>query len=819
MHPSFNRLTSHAKQAISYAQKLSGETNLRQIDSLYLAIGIISQKGSLGENLAAGFHIQKSKLLTYLKNSHHKKSASFSCYDALIKAYRVALSSKSPFVGTEHILYGLLSLPGQLEKFIPEKIYADKSNLPTIPKKTTLSKEKEDAPAGDIFGQINMLIDNFFSASADKEKTKKRSHLASFCSNLNELVQAEEHLLIGRKTEMERISNILGRKTKNNPVLIGDPGVGKTAIVEGLALQIKQGKAPFYLANKKILSLDLGLLIAGTTFRGEFEARLKEVIAEAKQNPNLILFIDEIHNLVGAGNSIGGMDAANMLKPALSRGQIQVIGATTFEEYRKYIEKDAALERRFQPVVVNEPSVEETIAIIRGIKNNFETYHSIEITDAAICQAASLAKRYIIDRFLPDSAIDLIDETAARIRSKQMNTRLFKMLLNKETKLESVIKDKETLVVNDRFEDAIRLRNKEKQLQNEITGLKKQLTAYQKKHRTSMDEKEIQQTISSHTRIPTELLNADNINILKSVAEHLKQNIFGQDEAVQKINETLLRQFSGVGAPDRPLGSFLFVGPSGVGKTYTAKLLAQSIAAGNTESLIHINMSEFMERHTVSKLLGAPAGYVGYDDSADLMEKIRRNPYSVVLFDEIDKADPSVLNILLQIMEEGSINDSKGRKINFRNTIIILTSNIGTEELNQLSRLGFELSEDKIRIKESETKKIVMEELKEQLAPEFLNRLDHIIVFEPLLEEQIKKIIRHELEILSKRLAEKSISLNYPQSVIDFLTKNSIDPQQGARLIRKQIESRIEPLIAKKLLESSKNCFNLTIRQDNITIR
>jgi len=625
--------------------------------------------------------------------------------------------------------------------------------------------------------------------------------------------------VIGRDDEIRRAIQVLQRRTKNNPVLIGDPGVGKTAIVEGLALQIKQGKAPFYLANKKILSLDLGLLIAGTTFRGEFEARLKEVIAEAKQNPNLILFIDEIHNLVGAGNSIGGMDAANMLKPALSRGQIQVIGATTFEEYRKYIEKDAALERRFQPVVVNEPSVEETIAIIRGIKNNFETYHSIEITDAAICQAASLAKRYIIDRFLPDSAIDLIDETAARIRSKQMNTRLFKMLLNKETKLESVIKDKETLVVNDRFEDAIRLRNKEKQLQNEITGLKKQLTAYQKKHRTSMDEKEIQQTISSHTRIPTELLNADNINILKSVAEHLKQNIFGQDEAVQKINETLLRQFSGVGAPDRPLGSFLFVGPSGVGKTYTAKLLAQSIAAGNTESLIHINMSEFMERHTVSKLLGAPAGYVGYDDSADLMEKIRRNPYSVVLFDEIDKADPSVLNILLQIMEEGSINDSKGRKINFRNTIIILTSNIGTEELNQLSRLGFELSEDKIRIKESETKKIVMEELKEQLAPEFLNRLDHIIVFEPLLEEQIKKIIRHELEILSKRLAEKSISLNYPQSVIDFLTKNSIDPQQGARLIRKQIESRIEPLIAKKLLESSKNCFNLTIRQDNITIR
>lgn len=802
MNNIFNRLTKNAKEAIRYCQKISHRTDLKAIDSVFLIKAILAQKGSLGRNIIQSFNIDEKKIDKLIKTRALEKDSTdyVSVHEVTIKAFQLALISKNSFVGTEHLVYGLLSIPNQAEKFLPKKslqqqLQPNKHLPPVLNQKTP--------PLGDLFGEINMLIENFFSTS--KDKPKKVSFLQSYCTDLTNMVNLKDHFLVGRKQEMERISNILGRKIKNNPVLVGDPGVGKTAIVEGLALKIKEGKAPFYLSNKKILSLDLGSLIAGTTFRGEFESRLKEIIAEAKKNKQVILFIDEIHNLVGAGNAVGGMDAANLLKPALSRGEIQVIGATTYDEYRKYIEKDAALERRFQPVMVHEPTVQEAAEILKGIKKSYEHYHNITITDAAISQSAYLAKRYLHDRFLPDSAIDLIDETAARIRAKTSHMKIFQQLALKQNRLDEIINEKEVLVMNDRYEEAIHLREQEKVLQKELQLLKKKQKSYEEQHPIVLNESDVQHTISLVTKIPTSLISCENNAIVSNTKQILQKELIGQAEAVNKISQTLTRQFCGIGNPNRPLGSFLFIGPTGVGKTLTAKLLAKALSpAAAKDALIQINMSEFMERHSVSRLLGAPAGYVGYEESGELSEKVRRNPYSVVLFDEIEKADPAVLNILLQILEEGALSDSKGRSINFKNTVIILTSNIGTTELNQISSLGFQTDQPQKRI-ESEKKRTeqnILEELNQQLPVELINRLDHIIVYNPLSKEDIKKVTDLTLERLSERLKEKNINLKYAEALINFIAQKSLNAQQGARLVKRKVEELVEPLVAEKILKN-----------------
>lgn len=801
MNNIFNRLTKNAKQAIKQSQKLSDQTDLKKIDSVFLLKSILEQKGSLGRNIMQSFNVDEKKIDKLLKSQPQQKkvAASVSVHEVTIKAFQLALISKNSFVGTEHLVYGLLSIPSQAEKFLPKKSL---QKQPQPSKHLPPMLNQKNPPLGDLFGEINMLIENFFSSS--KEKTKKASFLQSYCTDLNSSVSSQDHFLVGRKEEMERISNILGRKVKNNPVLVGDPGVGKTAIVEGLALKIKEGKAPFYLSNKKILSLDLGSLIAGTTFRGEFESRLKEIINEAKRNKNVILFIDEIHNLVGAGNAVGGMDAANLLKPALSRGEIQVIGATTYDEYRKYIEKDAALERRFQPIMINEPTMDEAVEILKGIKKSYENYHNITITDDAISQSAYLAKRYLHDRFLPDSAIDLIDETSARIRAKTSHLKIFQEISNKKNKLDDLINNKEMLVMSDRYEEAIRLREQEKNLQRELSVLKKKQKNYEAEHPITLDQADVQHTISLMTKVPTSLLSCENNSIITHTKQLLQRELIGQKEALAKISQTLVRQFCGIGNPNRPLGSFLFIGPTGVGKTLTAKLLARALSPAAKESLIQINMSEFMERHSVSRLLGAPAGYVGYEESGELSEKVRRNPYSVVLFDEIEKADPSVLNILLQILEEGALTDSKGRVVNFKNTIIILTSNIGTTELNQISHLGFETGEAKEKIisEKKRTEQSIMEELSQQLPAELTNRLDHIIVYNPLSKDDIKKVTQITLEKLAQRIKGKDISLKYDKSAVEFISQKSLNANQGARLVKRNIEEMVEPLIAEKIFKT-----------------
>ncbi|MDZ7612243.1 MAG: ATP-dependent Clp protease ATP-binding subunit [Candidatus Moranbacteria bacterium] len=798
------RLTRNAKEALEKSKKLGGSSDIKKINALFLLKSLSSQKGSLGKVILQNMKPSGKNLLT--KQEINKRNTRITAYDVLIKAYQVANLSQTPFVGTEHLFHALLSLLAQKEKTLFNKYFKKGfSNLPGSGK-TNGENHGHQFNSPDFMGEMNSLIENFFSSGGDKQK---RSYLADFGTDFNEQAKKQDNILVGRETELERISNILGRKNKNNPVLIGEPGVGKTAIIEGLAQKINEGTAPFYLSNKKIIALDLGLLVAGTNFRGEFEARLKEVVKEAKENPDVILFIDELHNLVGAGNAVGGMDAANILKPALSRGEIQVIGATTTDEYRKNIEKDAALERRFQSIYIDEPDQKKTARILQGIKPLYEKYHNIKISNKVVSLAPQMAARYFSDKFLPDSAIDLIDESAAKKRTSSKNIDLYRRLSRKEEELKNITHSKENLVMADRYEEAIRLRDEERKAQDEIDELKKRLRQMEKKNPIKLEADDVREVVSIHSGIPVSLIKEKDSDTPAQVKKKLQKKLVGQKEIVEKIHQTLLRRSSGVTHPEKPFGSFLFIGSSGVGKTMTAKLLSEALSSASKGNLIQINMSEFMERHSVSRLLGAPAGYVGYEESGELTEKIRRNPYSVVLFDEIEKADKNVLNILLQILDEGEITDSKGRKVSFRNAVIVLTSNIGTNELNKFSKIGFGESKEKSLQNKEQIEQEIIAKLKEELPLEFINRLDSILIFNYLTKEDIGKIVKKELSGLSQRLKEKRIELAIDNSVIEDLAKKSYDSQQGARLVKKQIEELIEPVLAEKIASSAPRKINL----------
>jgi len=798
------RLTTNAKEVINNLKKITKQSDLRKIDAILLLRSIGNCKGCLGKSLLDTFNVK-------LENSMPKRKKNTSAHNALTKAAKIAYTIKSPYIGTEHLAQGVLSMP-EYSHLIP---WANgKDEQPQI-KILGINQFNQKKQSGDYFGEISSMIENYFSPLGISQKQKKQSLLENFCTNLNQTT-SKHHKIIGRKNELDRIAHILGRRMKNNPVLIGDPGVGKTAIVEGLAKNINEGKAPYFLSGKKVMSLDLGMLIAGTTFRGEFESRLKDVVTEIKNKKDIILFIDEIHNLVGAGNAIGGMDAANLLKPVLSRGEIQVIGATTIDEYQKHIEKDSALERRFQPIVVNEPTVDESCRILKGIRPFYEKFHNVKITDEACIAAAQLAKRYLTGRFLPDSAIDLIDETAARLRSEQSNNKLYQQLKIAQQKHQRIIADKEHLVLNDQYEAAIRMRQEEKKISMILNKTKKRLDLFEKKNPISISGKDIRVTLSRTSMIPEQLLHNQDRQIAKNVRNLLSQGLIGQKHVGKRISDIILRQVSGISAPNRPLGSFLFIGPTGVGKTHAAKLLARSISPDSKETLIQINMSEFMERHTASRLLGAPAGYVGYDDSNELTDKIRRKPYSVVLFDEIEKAEPSVLNLLLQVFEEGEISDSKGRKVNFKNTIVILTSNIGTSDLNKLQELGFGTKKGITQEKEK-VQQTIIEELDETLPPEFINRLDDIFIFNHLTKKDIQSIVMLELNVISSRLKRKKIGFSYDDKVIQLLANQAFDQKQGARKVRKIIQDLVEPAIAKKILGTKKiGHIHLFIEKDKL---
>ncbi len=799
-------LTTNAQEALKETIEKSNKKSLKKIKAKNLIETIKNQSGSLGN-----FLIKKTKNQAKKEDIKNNEKAELCLLDVVIKAFQSASLANNYYVGTEHLIFSYFKLLEEKQNIL---------NASNKSGKNDWIENDNDIPGGhnnpNMFGEINALIGNFLSAGKNKSADIKT--LNHFCVNLNEMARSQDHILIGRKNELERISNTLGRKMKNNPVLIGEPGVGKTAIVEGLARQINEGEAPFYLNNKKILTLDLGSLVAGTNFRGEFENRLKEVVEEAKNHKNIILFIDEIHNLIGAGSAVGGMDAANLLKPALSRGEIQIIGATTFEEYHKYVEKDAALERRLQPIVVNEPSQGEALKILKGIKKSYERYHQIKIDSDALEAAVNLAKKYLTNRYLPDSAIDLIDETSAKIRSNSQKHGAYNELQNKKNQLQELIDQKENLVLTDQYEEAIRMRDLEKKLEKEIEALRKTINNKQGPavHITAGD---VSQTLAQSMNLPLELLLKEKKSIPQQSKRMLKKNLFGQNHVIENIYKTLICQFSHLANASRPLGSFLFLGPSGVGKTLTAKLISQVISPGNENSLIQINMSEFMEKHTVSRLLGAPAGYVGYEESGEFLDKIRKNPYSIVLFDEIEKADQQVLNILLQILEEGEITSAKGQIINFKNTIIILTSNIGVNRLNKIPELGFGTQGKKIKNEIENTRENIQQDLEEILSNELLNRLDNILFFNHLNTRTVSKIVSQELDLIKERLKQQRIYFNFHQPAVKKIAKESLDFQQGARLAHRQIKQEVEPLLAEKLLAKKKyQKLTLTIKNKKLAV-
>lgn len=689
------------------------------------------------------------------------------------------------YVGTEHILLALMREIDSVAVRIlidtnidPQRIFADLLRL--------LS---EDSPVANY-------SDSSFSSSVDTNTPT----LNQYGKNLTALAKESKlDPVIGRKNEIQRIIEILSRRTKNNPVLIGEPGVGKTAVVEGLAQMIVDNKVPEILKNKKVVSLDMSAMIAGAKYRGDFEERLKNVLQEIKKAGNIILFIDEMHTIIGAGAAEGAMDAANILKPLLSRGEIQIIGATTLNEYRKHIEKDAALERRFQTVIVDEPTTEDTVKILSGLKDKYEAHHKVKITDEAIKAAVDLSERYINDRFLPDKAIDLIDEACSKIKLRTVT--MPKNILDMENKIEKVSKEKEEAIISQSFEKAAKLRDEEKELKDKVNKARENWKKKEENKEASVNAEDIANVVSAWTKIPVTKLTKTESEKLKNLDLELKKRVIGQDDAVEALARAIKRARVGLQNENRPIGSFMFLGPTGVGKTELTKALAENLF-GNENQLIRLDMSEFMEAHSVSKLIGSPPGYVGYDEGGQLTEQVRRKPYSIVLFDEIEKAHPDVFNMLLQILDDGRLTDSTGRTVSFKNTVIIMTSNAGARNIVEHHSIGFMNKEDSKKDYEK-TRDEVMAELKKIFRPEFLNRLDDIIVFKKLSNESIEKITKIMLDEFIKRLEKKNIKVDVSDDVIKYISKVGFDDTYGARPLRRAIQSKIEDKFAEEMLDGN----------------
>jgi ATP-dependent Clp protease ATP-binding subunit ClpC len=695
------------------------------------------------------------------------------------------------YVGTEHLLLGLL----REEKGIAAQVLTEAGvNLDAARSETLRLLGTEMPQQGGAAPQSTSQ-----SAPAAAPKTDKKSKtpaLDHFCRDLTQLA-AESQLdpTIGRQKEIERVMEILTRRKKNNPVLIGEPGVGKTAIVEGLAQLIATGECPDALRDHRVLSLDMAAVIAGTKYRGQFEERLKAVMNEIAQNKNVILFIDELHTLVGAGAAEGAIDASNMLKPALARGELQCVGASTLNEYRKYIEKDGALERRFQTVIVDPPSIDETVAILRGLKKKYEDHHRIEIPDETLVAAAKLSERYITDRFLPDKAIDVIDEAGARARLAAQAPPPEVAQLKEE--LEKVNGEKESAVRDQNFERAASLRDSERVLQGDIRKKQEEWEKRRQSHRPSITEENVAFIVSRWTGIPvTRLREAETARLLR-MEEELHQNVVAQEEAIRSIARSIRRSRAGLKDPKRPIGSFIFSGPTGVGKTELARALAKFLFA-DPAALIRVDMSEYMEKFSVSRLIGAPPGYVGYEDSGTLTKAIRRKPYSVVLLDEIEKAHPDVFNILLQVLDEGHLTDNYGRVIDFKNTVVIMTSNVGAKDISKNKSLGFTAPDFKASFERMAEK--VKEELQHVFNPEFLNRVDDIIVFHPLQRDHIRQIVAILLQETRKRLSEEELSVRLSEAATDFLVQHGFDEQYGARPLKRAIQRYIEDPLSEKIL-------------------
>ena len=693
-------------------------------------------------------------------------------------------------IGTEHILMSLLEEPNCQAVEIIESAGIDiRSLYSDVIESMGLSAAGDTDRDGQKHG------------TAKKSGGKNTPNLNSYGTDLTEMVRENKiDPIIGRGTEIERVIQVLSRRTKNNPCLIGEPGVGKTAIAEGLAQHIIEGSVPEPLKNKRVVTLDIASMIAGSKYRGDFEERLKNVIEEVKKEGNVILFIDELHVLVGAGSAEGAMDAANILKPSLARGEIQVIGATTLDEYKKHIEKDAALERRFQPIIVSEPSEEDAIAILKGIRDKYEAHHGVKISDEAIESAVRLSSRYIRDRFLPDKAIDLMDEAASKLRMKNLTAP--PDMKSKEEEIKRVAGEKENAVRNQDFEKAATLRDKEKVLASELEEMKKNWNSESGKEKLTLTAEDIEDVVTQTTGIPVKKLVHEESERLLNMEDILHKRVVGQDEAVNAVARAIRRGRVGLKDPKRPIGSFLFLGPTGVGKTELSKALAE-VLFGDESAMIRVDMSEYMEKHTVSKMIGSPPGYVGFDDGGQLTEKVRRKPYSVILFDEIEKAHPDVFNIMLQILDDGRLTDAKGRTVDFKNTVIIMTSNIGAKTITDSKKLGFTPAEDNFDRNQETIRENVMDELKRSFRPEFLNRIDDIIVFKQLDREDIKQIASRLCDSVVKSLKELGITLSVEDSAIDVLVEKGFDVTYGARPLKRAIQSLIEDKMAEKMLEKT----------------
>ncbi len=811
------RLSSRAKNALIAAQMASEELNHDHIGTEHLLFGIVAEKSSFAAEILIKAKISpevvKTELILVNKNRETdtwKPILSENLKQAIERSAIIASQYGYQFIGTEHFLYGLLTSQSNKSKVILSKlgidigelehnliaVFENISKFPEMPNESPMNGGNvgpHDHPHAP--GQMPMGPDG-----------RKGSVLEYYTTDLTKKAASGSiDPVIGRKKEIDRLVSILGRRTKNNPVLIGEAGVGKTAIVEGLALAIANREVPDILLDKKILSLDLALVVAGSMFRGEFENRLKQIIDEVKADTNLILFIDELHTMVGAGATSGSLDAANILKPALARGEIRTIGATTLSEYKKYIEHDAALERRFQSILVEEPSKEESVAILKGLRPNYEKHHRVTITDEAILAAVELSDRYIQDHFLPDKAVDLVDETAATLRNLHSNSKTARNRKKVENELNALEEEKTKAVLSQDFTTALHLRSQEEKLMTQ-----KKLLETQEKEDTepvySITAEDIAATVSLMTKIPLKKLAQTEIGKLNNLEKTLKTRIVGQDEAITEIARTIRRSRAGLADPKRPIGSFMFLGPTGVGKTETAKMIAQEVFE-DPDALIRVDMSEFMERHNTSRLIGAPAGYVGYEDGGRLTEAVRRKPYSVILFDEIEKAHPDVFNILLQVLEDGQLTDAQGKRVNFANTVIIMTSNLGMQELNaQARKIGFADKEEqddqkaKLEADYDRIKVGLMEQLKRDLRPEFINRIDKILIFRPLGMQQLRKITAINFSDVQKRLALQNITLKATPALIKFISEKSFDPLQGARYIRKNIQDLVSDPLAEKII-------------------
>ncbi len=807
----YYKFTARAEKALEYAQEIAMELGHNYIGTEHLLYGLIEEgtgvaskvlqnqgltservKQSIEEIVGVGDEIEDANQISFTPRSKR----------VIENAFLEARKLGTEYIGTEHLLIGIMKEGDcvatriMLEEDVnPQGLYNELVKV--------LNEEGEES--------------NESNSSLSKGSYNSTPTLNQYGTDLTK--QAKEGKLdpvIGRKEEIQRVIQILSRRTKNNPCLIGEPGVGKTAVAEGLAEKIVAGDVPEILKNKRVVSLDMASMIAGAKYRGDFEERIKKALKEVKKAGDVIIFIDEIHTIVGAGSAEGAVDAANILKPLLARGEIQLIGATTLKEYRKYIEKDAALERRFSPVTVNEPTEEEATQILFGLRDKYEAHHNVKITDEAIKAAVELSSRYINDRYLPDKAIDLIDEAASKVRmSSYTEPDSFKELKDKIEKLD---KEKEEAIRVQDFEKAAKIRDKENAKKKELEDAKKEWETKSSKNVSTLKEEDIANVISSWTGIPVAKVSQSENDKLKNLEENLHKRVIGQDEAVSAVAKAIKRSRMGLKDPNKPIGSFLFLGPTGVGKTELSKALAENLF-GSEDALIRIDMSEYMEPHSVAKLIGSPPGYVGYDEAGQLTEKVRRKPYSVILFDEIEKAHPDVMNMLLQVLDDGRLTDSQGRTVNFKNTVIIMTSNVGAKLITDKKTLGFIEEKENGEKEYQDIKKDVMGELKKEFKPEFLNRIDEIIVFHKLEDNQIRKIVDIMLNNVAKLLKEQGIKLTVDENAKDLVAKKGTDKTYGARPLKRAIQTMVEDKIAEAMLDGKiKKEAKVTAKDDEIVV-